>query len=510
MLLAHLKIDQEVGLIMNGKTHRRLRLVALIVLIVLQVPFAAIAASRYSPPGLYEVEQFKLPNGFRVLLKQRPEAHTVSLRLAVNIGFRHFDCERREVPRLIEHLLQSGSANHTDTEINSLIEEHGGTRNAKTGPRYTTYQIDIFDQYADLGISTLYESITDVSLSKEKIGLARDILAREIDGRPSLIRSIFYSQNIGKNAWTKAKEWLLPGNGAICRELVSVDSITDEDVIKTFRANYTPDNMTLIIVGNFAWQPVRDKIRNTFGKLPYHRVTKKKKKTVHTPPFPTDGPKQVAGTFAPFLGSSGHVAVAYRTAGSDSRDTAALEVLSSYLNATLYEQMRIKNGPFYSPLAAISLAPDYGILYINADSGLGQIETVSTLLHKTVEHVVTFMPTKEEIDRTKQRILLQRVQEYETNSGIADFYVSVLHRLNKEGRLNNYEHEIENVTPSIVAGVAKTYLRKDREIEIRDIPTLSYTSFYFWLGAATLSAVLIFYLAARKMFRENKPPWYRR
>jgi predicted Zn-dependent peptidase len=495
---------------MTGRKHHRRRLVALFMTTLLLVPCAAAAASGYSPPGLYEVEQFKLPNGFRVLLKQRPEAHTVSLRLAVNIGYRHFGCERREVPRLIEHLILSGTTKHTDAEISNLIEEHGGTRSAKTGPRYTTYQIDIFDQYADLGISTLYEYITEASLSKEKIGMARDILAREIDGRPSLIRSIFYSQNIGKTAWTKAKEWLLPGNGAVCRELVSVDSITDEDIINTFRSYYTPENMTLIIVGNFSWQPVRDRIRNTFGNMPLHRDKKMKKKTVHTPPFPTDGPKQVTGTFAPFLASSGHVAIAYRTAGSDSPDTAALEVLSSYLNATLYGQIRNKNGPFYSPMAAVSLAPDYGILYVTADSGLGQVDHVSALLHKTLERVVAQKPTSEEIDRTKQRILLQRVQGYETNAGIADFYISVLHRLNKDGRFINNEHEIEKVTPAIVASVAKTYIRKDREVEIRDVPTLSYTAFYFDLAAAALSAVLIVYLTLRKMYRGNKPPWYRR
>lgn len=496
---------------MIGSKQIRRHLPAVLVIALLFAPLAAVTASRYSPEGLYEVEQFKLPNGFRVLLKQRPDAHTVSLRLAVNIGSRHFDCEQREMPRLIEHVLVSGTAKHTAAQISNLIEEHGGTRNAETGPRYTTYQIDIFDQYAALGISTLYEYMADPVLSKEKIGMARDILAREVDGRPSLIRSIFYSENIGKTAWTKANEWLLPGNGAVCRELVSVDSIADSDIVNTFRSFYTPENMTLIIVGNFQWQAVREQIRNTFGNLrPHPEKKKKQKKTVHTPPYPTDGPRRVTGTFAPFLASSAYVAVAYRVAGSDSPDTAALEVLGAYLNAALYEQVRVRNGLSYRPEAALSLAPDYGILYVTADSGLGKIDHVSDVLHQTLERVVAVTPTADAIARTRQKILLQWVQGYETNADIADFYVSVLHRLNKQGRFRNYEREIEQVTPAAVARVAKAYLRKDRQVEIRAVPTLSYTWFYFMLGAAALALVFVIYLAVRKVSRTNETPWYRR
>jgi predicted Zn-dependent peptidase len=411
---------------------------------------------------------------------------------------------------VIEQLLVSGTSKHTEAQISDLIEEHGGTWNAETGPRYTTYQIDIFDQYAKLGIDTLYEYMTAPVFSKEKIGMARDILAHEIGGRPSLIRSIFYSQNIGKTAWTKANEWLLPGNGAVCRELVSVDSITDDEIVNMFKSFYTPENMTLIIVGNFEWQAIRDQIRNTFGALPPLPEKKKWKKIVHTPPYPTGGPWQVTGTFAPFLSSSGFVAVAYRTAGSDSPDTAALDVLSSYLNATLYEEIRTKRGLSFSPEASIFMAPDYGILYVTADTGLGQIDHVSELLHQTLERVVAEAPSVEETARTKQRILLQWVQGYETNAAIADFYVSVLHRLNKAGRFGNYEQEIERVTPAALARVAKTYLRKERQVEIRGVPTLSYTWFYFGLGAVAVTALFIFYLMVRNVSRRKTIPWHRR
>ena len=80
-------------------------------------PSFARADNAYTPAGLYNVEEVKLGNGFRVLLKRRSQAHSVAVRLAVHVGTRHFDCRRSEAPHVLEHLLFSGTAKHSESEL---------------------------------------------------------------------------------------------------------------------------------------------------------------------------------------------------------------------------------------------------------------------------------------------------------------------------------------------------------------------------------------------------------
>lgn len=466
------------------------------------------AKSEYTPPGLYSVEQLKLANGLRVLLKPRRQAHNVSIRLAVRLGTRHFDCDQIETPHLIEHLLFSGTSKHTEAELDRMIEEHGGSWNATTGQEYTVYEIDIFDQYAGLALDTLYEIMTDTQFTGEKIAKAKDIVASEAGGRPSFIRQFLYGYDIGKTAWRKANEWLLPGNVAVCPDLLTLDTITGSTITEVFQSSYTPQNMTLIVVGNFEAPSMFKKIRKTFGTI---EPVSAEPRTMRPVPPPSRGPVRVTGSFAPFLGSSGYVAAAFRTAGWDSPDAPVLAVLSSYLNTQLYEQVRIEKGLSYSPEAAAVLKPDYGILYVSADAGLGKIDHVHGLISRILERVVKTPPSADEVKRTKQKLLLQWVQGYETNAGFAGYYAVSTHDLDILGAFRNYEKEIEKVSADDVARVIKTTLRDERKVEINEGPTLSYTRFYTVVCLALFVAFLAIFIALRRaMTREKRMPWYRR
>src|SRR4030095_4312444 len=91
-----------------------------------------VPASEYDPPGLYDVDYFKLSNGFDVVLKKRTQAHSVSVRLVVNVGLRNFPCDKRETPHFLEHLLFMGTSKRSESELQRLIQDHGGAWNGYT------------------------------------------------------------------------------------------------------------------------------------------------------------------------------------------------------------------------------------------------------------------------------------------------------------------------------------------------------------------------------------------
>ena len=241
-------------------------LAALLVFLFCQVSPQSILASEYSPPGFYDVEYVQLDNGLDVLFKHRPGAHTLSLRVWVGIGQMDFPCETRETPHFLEHLLFSGTSKYTEAELEHLVADHGGSWNAFTGSEETVYQMDIYSRYADFAIQTLDEILTDSIISDENVEKSRDIIHRESGGMPSKVRQWVRRNGIGVNGTEKAVMKLLPGIDYVCKEHITAEDTTRDQIIDVYNRYYVPGNMALIIVGDFEHYDILDTVKQSFGQ----------------------------------------------------------------------------------------------------------------------------------------------------------------------------------------------------------------------------------------------------
>jgi len=437
------------------------------------------SAGEYDPPGLYDVEYFKLTNGLNVIIKQRNQAHSASVRLVVNVGNRNFPCPKRETPHFLEHLLFMGTSKHSEAELKRLIEDHGGYWNGYTSPTETGYQIDIYDKHLPLAIDTLHEIITDTIITPTTIESARAVIHRERSGKLSRLVEWLYEKGIFKPAAVKAVELLVPGTGVICPGVISPDGINETDVRGAYNSYYVPSNMTLVIVGSLNRDSLVSQIKSTFGNLAPRSSNGSK---VVTPPYP-DRAKTVSGTLSPLVGSEGAIGFAYRTDGSDSPDHYALWVTWKHLERQLYEKIRVDKALSYSPASGYTVTGDYGAFAIAADVNLDKMETTEALLQQEIENVRQGRMKNEEIEGAKQRILFDRVQGFESNGDISVYYVTNRFQLEKTGRLASHEDSISKVTAEDVKRVANKYLHADRQIIVRSTPTLTWTQFAVGLGA---------------------------
>lgn len=433
-------------------------------------------ASKYTPPGLYDIEYLTLHNGLDVVLKRRTQAHNVVLSLVVGVGLRHFECNKRETAHFLEHMLFKGTSKHTEKELDRLIEDHGGEWNGYTRSTETEYAISIYDRNLPVAMDTLNEIITDTVITQGKVDLARDVIHLENGGKTSRLRRWLYERGIGKSAAAKAVEVLLPG--IYCPGLPTPDGITEADIIAAHKAYYVPDNMTLVVVGNFERDKLLSHIKRTFGRM--KRSTHRRRKLA-VPPYPS-GAKTITGTLSPILGSDGEVMFAFRTDGEESPDSSSLWVLGEYLDRVLYEKIRVDEGLAYSPGASNSTDEKMGYFIIHADSELEKIEQVKRLLKKELEKIRREPPKTEEVEAVKQSILLSQAQGYESNGDLADYYISNLYELKARGKLSDREALLERVTPEDLQRVAAKYFVTEREVIVWSTPTLTFTQFYIGLG----------------------------
>jgi len=481
-------------------TSRRALGFALLLLPVLCLP---VQASEYSQPGFYDVEDFVLDNGLRVVLKPRHAARNVAIQLVVNVGELYFPCGKRETAHFLEHLLFTGTDRHTEIELDELIESNGGSWNATTAYDNTIFTIDIFSRNVDLGLETLHEIITRSEISQDNVDKSRRIIFREAGGRPSAFREWLYKREIIQSALTLAVNQIFPGIQYQCLELDNASSITRAEVVKAYHDYYVAGNMSLVLVGDFDPAAIKPVLARTFGTMPAIPVDGLKR-----PPLP--GPLRAAGGVVegrlhPLLGSEASIYLLYRTDGLYSRHSYALSVLEDYFQTELFNRIRVEHGMAYAPSAERYSHADYGALVLQSDADLDDVAQNIELVKTTVAKFQQGNLDPQRLEAVKRKILLNEARGYESNNSFADYYAGNLEDLVRYGKYENFEDKLEQVSMADIQAAAKAYLRDDNLVVAVVRPTFTYTQFYMFLLATVAMAVVLAWRVVRRLRKRRSP-----
>jgi len=478
--------------------------VALYLLFCLLISYPAILlASDYSPPGLYDVDHLTLDNGIDVIMKPRHGAHTFSIRVWVGVGTQDFACERQATPHFLEHLLFTGTSKYSEAELEHRVADHGGSWNAITGREETIYQMDIYSRHNAFAIDTLYEILTDSTISDEDVETSRAIIHRESGGKPSQIKQWFRKHGFGVNATEKAVLQLLPGINFICEGYVTAEGITRDDIMQTFNKYYVPGNMAIIVVGDFDEQQVIAQLQQTFGSMPPKPVPDRTEPQASA----TSSYKTVTGTFSPLLSSDTSIGVMYRLPGYWSEDNFALMIIEQYLDFKINETIRIERGLSYAPGTWTYNFSQYGLFGVNADVDNDDIDEALSLIKKEMNRLTELPMNQALMQEARLKILLRNVQGYEANMDFADYYANQYLLFRKHRFYEDVEEKIEAVTIDDIRRVMDEYLSDEKSVTLIESPTLTYTQFYLGLSVSAfiiLLIIVLFYLRAHRHFTARK------
>ena len=442
---------------------------------------------------LYQFNHYKLDNGLSVVLKQRTHAPSVSIRLAVEVGHRYFPCEKSDTAHFLEHMLFMGTTNHSENELDDIIESNGGSWNAETRSMQTVYEIDIYSKNIDIGLNTLFEIMTESTLSHEDYETAKQIVYRESDGEQAGIVHWLFKYGIGKSAISKLSEWVI-GAKQSCEGPINMDNLYYDDIKNAFSTYYQPNNMTLVIVGDFEDDVTKSLIVSTFGKL----VNKETKRNHPEKPEYHKVGKTFYGTLEPLLGSDAYIFNIYRTEGNKHKDHYPLVILSYYLSDLMYEQIRVEKGLAYSPDSDYSASHDYGLFSLESDANISEIDEVVSSINEILETTIKQGVDEEGLNLVKNSFKLAFEQGYEKNLNFADYYTYVTDELREKGTIDNMEEKIEAVTVEDVNYVLNKYFDKKMAVVAIYKPFMTYTQFYSVLVLVPLGVVGVVFVVRRK------------
>lgn len=466
------------------------------ILVFASIAFTQTPASEQPRPDIYNIEYYQLPNGLRVLLKERHQAKSVSFRVVVNVGMADYPCGRKETPHFLEHLLFSGTSTRDETELNDLIEEHGGEWNAFTEEEKTVYKIEIASKNAAIGLEALHEILTDTRITQENVEKGRDVIHRESGGRPSVFNQWFNDLGLGVPGSEAAHMKLLEGTTYSCRDLETADDINRPDILEAIDRYYVANNITLIVVGDFDSADMKKGIELAFGNI---RAREHNQRKVQIPKKNTEK-LILTSTLTPLLDNQALVGVAYASGGKQAPDYYSRLFVEKLLSDRLYRILRVEEGLSYAPAVEVVSHSNTDVWFVYADTGLSRIDEAVDFIQQEIDQLVIRPISDELLSIIKSKLIMSIAQGFESNREIADHYAESLHEIQENGSLVWKENKINALTAADIQRAANQIFARTPPIVFQDKPTVTHTQLMVYVG---LFILFLAYLTFRYISRRN-------
>ena len=217
-----------------------------------------------------EFEKFTLSNGLEVILHVDRKLPIVHVNQWFRVGAANEIKGRTGMAHLFEHLMLQGSKN-ADRDYLAYVESIGanmsrGGANAKTRPDYTNYYATVPSGNLENlmwvesdRLATFPESLTAEKLTNQ-LAVVRNERRRNIDNA----RYGSSERIINENLYPQGH----PYGHELYGSHDDLTSATLEDMKEFFRTYYTPNNLSLVVAGDFDKAEAKRLVEKYFGTIP--------------------------------------------------------------------------------------------------------------------------------------------------------------------------------------------------------------------------------------------------
>lgn len=411
-----------------------------------------------------KVTERVLPNGLKVLLKEEHKAPVVTFQIWYKVGSRNERLGKTGLSHLLEHMMFKGTKKYGPKAFSRTVMKNGGNDNAFTGKDYTAY----FENFASdrIGIALELESdrMQNLLFDPKEFESERKVVMEErrmrYEDDPS---SAMLEQMMATAFLAHPYQWPVIG------WMADLANITHEDLRRHYRTYYTPNNATIVVVGDFETRKLLPVIERYFGKIP--RGPEPPKMGAIEPR--QQGERRIIVRREAELPA---IFAGYHVPNLRHPDSYALEVLAGILSegrssrlyrSLVYEkQLALYAGGDYNSISA-----DPHLFYLYAGVMPGRtIDEVEKALYAEIESLKTDPVSDEEMEKAKNQIEAGFIMGQDSV-----FYQAMLigqYETVADWRLiEKYLKGIRAVTKDDIRRVAKEYLSEDNRTVGILIPT---------------------------------------
>jgi zinc protease len=395
-----------------------------------------------------------LPNGLKVLLKEEHKAPVVTFQIWYKVGSRNERLGTTGMSHLLEHMMFKGTKKYGPKTFSQTVQRNGGNDNAFTSRDYTAY----FENFASdrIGISLDLESdrMQNLLIDPKEFQSEREVVKEE-----RRMRTEDDPVNLMVEQMMSVAFSAHPYQWPVIGWMADINSITRDELYNHYRTNYTPNNATIVVVGDFDTKTLLPLIEKFFGAIPQGpmppKVTAVEPRHLGERRIFVKTPAELPAVFA-----------GYNVPTLKHHDTYALEVLQGVLSSG--KSSRLYKSLVYEKQLALYAGGDYD--NISTDPNLFSVYA-GVMPGKTTEEVEKAMYT--EIEKLKSEPITDEELQKAKNQIEASFIMgqdSIFYRAMLLGQfetvanwklLETYVENIRAVTKEDVMRVAKEYFIED-------------------------------------------------
>jgi len=210
----------------------------------------------------WDVQQHELANGMKILTLEDHSAPVVSFQMWTHTGSRNERPGITGISHLFEHMMFKGSKKFGAEEHANIVQRNGGNLNAFTTEDITVYFENIVPDKLELIISLEAERLANLNISDSTLASEREVVKEERRYRVENDNFGMVYEQLHSTAYTAH-----PYQWSVVGWMSDLDAITVEDCREYHRIHYAPNNVTVVIVGDFNTAEALKLMEKYYGKI---------------------------------------------------------------------------------------------------------------------------------------------------------------------------------------------------------------------------------------------------
>jgi zinc protease len=360
-----------------------------------------------------------LKNGMKVLVQSDHSIPNVALYIFYRIGSRNEHPGTTGLSHFFEHMMFNGAKKYGPGELDKVMEANGGENNAYTNQNLTVYQ-DWFPRSAlPLIFDIEADRIQYLQFDPKKIASEREVVASERRLRTDNDNGGLLDEQLWATAYiAHPYQWPVVG------WMSDIEHWTMDDLKHHFEMGYSPNNATMVVVGDVTSEEIFQLCEKYIEPIPTHAPP---------PPVTTVEPEQLGErrlvvhkpAELPLL------MVAYHVPQTNNPDFYALNILRTVLfegeSSRMYQRLVDKDQIALSVSSYVQSAFDPTLAIVVAQPKQG------------VDPAACEKAIYEELDKSKASLISDRELEKAKNIRLVEFYQQMRTINGRANTIGTYE-----------------------------------------------------------------------
>ena len=399
--------------------------------------------------ALPKPQEFRLPNGLKVLLVERHDLPLVQVQVVFHAGRLYEPADKPGLADLTATLLPKGTRTRSAAQIAETIDFVGGSLSAGADADMALVGLSVLKKDLSTGLDLLGDVLAQPAFSNDELSRAREqAIARlqsSLDDADAVVGMAYDRAVYGKHPY---------GRNALGTE-ASLAAISREDVVAFHRDRYRPDGAFAVIVGDVT----RAEVESRFAPALAEWTGKVASIEAPKPPTPLKD-KQV--TLIDMDVNQSYVLwgnVSFRRDDPDFYATSLmLSILGGGMNSRLFSEVRDRQGLAYGVWSSNRSELTSGSVMVGLQTKTASTKQALSSIQREIARMAKDGVTAKELADAKSSMLGYFPMQLESNPDLARMITRIAFYGLGDDYLSRFAERIQAVDREAVRRMARKYL----------------------------------------------------